>query len=88
LDFQHLVHEGQSQEFEAWVQKGETSEIPELVNLAKGMRKDLAAVKAAMSSIWSNGQTEGQVNRLKLLKRQMYGRAKLDLLSLRFLHPP
>jgi transposase len=86
LEFQHLVRSGQSQEFEVWLQKCETSDIPELVNLATGMRKDFAAVKAAMSSSWSNGQTEGQVNRLKLLKRQMYGRAKLDLLSLRFLH--
>lgn len=88
LEFQHLVCKGQAPEFESWLKKCETSDIPELVNLATGMRKDLAAVKAAMSSKWSNGQTEGQVNRLKLLKRQMYGRAKLDLLSLRFLYPP
>jgi transposase len=88
LNFQHLVRESQPQEFEGWLQKCETSGIPEFMNLAMGMRKDLAAIKAAMSSSWSNGQTEGQVNRLKLLKRQMYGRAKLDLLRLRFLHPP
>jgi len=87
LNFQHLVRESQPQEFEGWLQKCETSGIPEFLNLAMGMRKDLAAIKAAMSSSWSNGQTEGQVNRLKLLKRQMYGRAKLDLLRLRFLHP-
>lgn len=87
-DFQHLVREGQSQEFEKWLQKCKTSDIPEFMNLALGMRKDFAAVKAAMSSRWSNGQTEGQVNRLKSLKRQMYGRAKLDLLRLRFLYPP
>jgi len=86
--FQHLVIEGRSQEFEGWLQKCKASEIPEFINLAKGMRKDFAAVEAAISSSWSNGQTEGHVNRLKLLKRQMYGRAKLDLLSLRFLHPP
>jgi transposase len=86
--FQHLVRKGQPQEFEGWLQRCEASGITEFNNLAKGMRKDYAAVKAAMTSSWSNGQTEGQVNRLKLLKRQMYGRAKLDLLSLRFLHPP
>jgi len=58
------------------------------MNLAMGMRKDLAAIKAAMSSSWSNGQVEGQVNRLKLLKRQMYGKANFDLLRLRYLQPP
>jgi len=42
-------------------------------------------VQAAVALAWSNGQTEGQVNRLKTLKRQMYGRANLDLLSRRFL---
>jgi transposase len=56
--------------------------------LAMGMKKDNEAIKSALSSQWSNGQTEGQVNRLKLLKRQMYGRANFDLLTSRFLHPP
>jgi transposase len=51
-----------------------------------GLRRDLSAVRAALTSEWSNGQTEGQVNRLKLIKRQMYGRAKLDLLRQRVLH--
>ena len=47
--------------------------------------QDGAAVRAALRLPWSSGQTEGQVNRLKLLKRAMYGRAKLDLLRRRFL---
>jgi transposase len=47
---------------------------------------DRAAVEAALSLEWSNGQTEGQVNKLKLLKRSMYGRANFDLLRLRLLH--
>ena len=51
-----------------------------------GLRRDQAAVEAAITSVWSNGQTEGQVNRLKALKRQMFGRAKLDLLRKRFLY--
>jgi transposase len=58
----------------------------EFKNFAKGLRRDEAAVRAAMKSEWNNGQTEGQVNRLKLLKRQMYGRAKFDLLRARVLH--
>ena len=87
-DFQRMVRERESHEFEDWLQRCEASRIPEFVNLAKGIRKDYQAVKAALCSNWSNGQTEGQINRLKLLKRQMYGRAKFDLLRLRFLHPP
>jgi transposase len=48
--------------------------IPELRSFAAGLLRDWAAVQAALSSPWSNGQTEGQVNRLKMLKRQMFGR--------------
>ena len=47
--------------------------------------KDRAAVRAAIISAWSNGQTEGQITKLKLVKRQMYGRAKLDLLEARLI---
>ena len=47
---------------------------------------DIAAVRVALSQPWSNGPVEGQVNRLKMLKRQMYGRAKFDLLRSRVLH--
>jgi transposase len=53
--------------------------------LATGLERDKAAVLAALQYPWSNGQTEGQVNRLKLLKRQMYGRANFDLLRQRVL---
>jgi len=53
---------------------------------AGGLRRDVAAVTAALEWAWSNGQTEGQVNRLKLLKRAMFGRGKDDLLRLRLIH--
>ena len=56
-----------------------------LAAFAKGLRKDQPAVAAALSLPWSNGQTEGHITRLKLLKRQMFGRAKLDLLRARLL---
>ena len=85
-DFQRLIRQRQARAFEAWCTACEKSKIPELVNLAAGMRYD-PAVKAACRSKWSNGQPEGQVNRLKMLKRQMYGRANLDLLRSRFLCP-
>ena len=52
---------------------------------AKGIIKDKVAVSAAISSNWSNGQTEGQITKLKLVKRQMYGRGKLDLLQARLI---
>jgi len=58
-----------------------------LASFGKGIVTDRAAVAAAMTQPWSNGQTEGQITKLKLVKRQMYGRAKLDLLRARLLAP-
>jgi hypothetical protein len=54
-----------------------------VASFANGIIKDQAAVSAAITSSWSNGQTEGQITKLKLVKRQMYGRGKLDLLQAR-----
>ena len=51
----------------------------------EGLRADMAAAQAAVTWPWSQGPIEGHINRLKMLKRQMFGRAKLDLLSRRFL---
>lgn len=56
-----------------------------LVSFVRGIEHDLAAVRAAITEPWSNGQTEGQVNKLKLVKRQMYGCAKIDILEARLL---
>ena len=56
-----------------------------LASFARGLRKDHAAVAAALREPWSNGQTEGQINRLKTLKRAMYGRAGAELLKARML---
>jgi transposase len=58
-----------------------------LASFSKGIRRDITAVKAALTEPWSNGQTEGQITKLKLVKRQMYGRAGLDLLRARLLIP-
>ena len=58
----------------------------ELRTFATGLKSDYDAVKAGLTTTWSNGQLEGQVNRLKLIKRQMYGRAKFDLLRQRVLY--
>ena len=58
---------------------------PELASFADGLKQDYKAVRAAFELDWSNGQVEGQVNRLKLIKRQMYGRAGFELLRTRVL---
>jgi transposase len=63
-----------------WMADGETGL---LASFCKGLKADLAAVTAALTEPWSNGQTEGQITRLKLVKRQMYGRGRLDLLRAR-----
>lgn len=71
--------------FDAWLDTSESSEIAQLKTFAAGLRRDYAEVRAALELPWSNGQTEGQVNKLKLIKRQMYGRANFDLLRQRVL---
>ena len=68
-----------------WLGDVQRSAIGELISFADGIRRDDAAVAAALGTEWSQGQTEGQVNRLKLIKRQMYGRACFDLLRQRVL---
>jgi transposase len=69
-----------------WLAKAAASGIPDLVGFADGLRSDEAAVSAALTGPWSNGPVEGQVNRLKAIKRSMYGRARLDLLKARVMH--
>ena len=68
-----------------WLQNAKNSELEEMKSFANGLERDQAAVEAAIKLHWSNGQVEGQVHRLKLLERQMYGRAKFDLLCARVL---
>lgn len=86
LQFRTILHEQDSLHFDAWLERCEQSGISEVVGFAQGLRRDYAAVKAACSSLWSQGPVEGQVNRLKTLKRQMYGRASFALLRCRVLH--
>ena len=80
--FQRMLRSGKDQELDRWID--EAIATP-LVSFAAGIRADRKAVAAAITEAWSNGQTEGQITRLKLVKRQMYGRAKLDLLAARLL---
>ena len=69
-----------------WIQAARMSGLPDMENFASGLERDLAAIENAVSLPWSNGLTEGHVNRLKMLKRQMYGRANFDLLRRRVLY--
>jgi transposase len=69
-----------------WLEHADQSDFPELHGFAAGLRADRAAVEAGLTLPWSQGQVEGQVNRLKTLKRAMFGRAHLDLLTRRLLH--
>jgi transposase len=71
-----------------WLERVEADDQPELHTFAAGIRQDLAAVTAGLSLPYSSGPTEGNVNRLKAIKRQMYGRASLDLLRKRVIHHP
>jgi transposase len=71
--------------FEAWLAEARACGVRVVESFAANLDQDGCAVRAALSLPWSSGQAEGQINRLKLLKRSMYGRAKLDLLRRRFL---
>lgn len=84
--FCRLIRERDVACFDVWLGAARSSSFRELRGFAVHLQQDDAAVRAALSLPWSNGQTEGQITRLKLLKRQMYGRAKLDLLRIRVLH--
>lgn len=85
--FLAIIRERQADQLDPWVTAVLESSVPQLKTFAEGLLRDYAAVKAALTFDWSNGQTEGQVNRLKVLKRVMYGRANFDLLRLRVLVP-
>jgi transposase len=69
-----------------WLLQIEQSNLPELQSFANGIAKDKAPVQAGLTWAINNGQVEGHVNKLKLLKRTMYGRAGFPLLRQRVLH--
>ncbi|MFG1240272.1 ISL3 family transposase [Xanthobacter autotrophicus DSM 597] len=83
--FQAMIRKKIVAELEPWLERARSSLV---ASFANGVAKDRAAVVAAITSPWSNGQTEGQITKLKLVKRQMYGRGKLDLLQARLVGAP
>lgn len=84
-NFISLVSQRQKEELDSWLNRAYNSILSPFSRFAKSLLEDYSAVKASVTMSWSNGPVEGQINRLKMLKRQMYGRAKLDLLTRRFL---
>jgi len=87
-DFARLMRQRQGTQLEAWLARVAKSTIVALQRFAKGLADDYDAVKAGLTLPWSNGPVEGQITRLKLLKRQMFGRASLALLERRFVRAP
>ena len=87
-DFHRLLNERCPERLDPWLEQCEQCKVSELVGFAQGLRRDYAAVQAALQYSYSQGVVEGQVNRLKLLKRQMYGRAGFALLRKRVLAQP
>jgi transposase len=83
MDFARMLRERDVAALAAWLTRAQSSRIPEITNFAAILSRHLAAVTAALSLATSNGQVEGQINRLKLVKRSMYGRASFDLLKRR-----
>ena len=71
--------------FGTWLEEARSCGVPAVETFATGLQQDRAAVEAALTMPWSSGQAEGQINKLKLIKRQMYGRASFDLLRRRVL---
>jgi transposase len=85
LSFVEVIKERRADDLRGWLIEAGRSGVAEFVTFANGITSDIGAVRAALEYEWSQGQVEGQVHRLKLIKRQMYGRGKLDLLRARVL---
>jgi hypothetical protein len=85
MQFRGALRSGTTERLDAWLTDARASGIYAMQRFAKTIRQDLEAVRNAVSEPWSNGQTEGQINKLKTLKRAMYGRAGVDLLRARMM---
>ena len=82
-EFANLIRKRSRGTLSDWLARSEASSNPELHRFAEGIRRDESAVTAAVTETWSNGPVEGHVNRLKMIKRHMYGRAGIILLRAR-----
>jgi len=87
-DFPTRVRQRQPTQLDPWLTRATTSTLEALRRFATGLYEDYEAIKAGVTLPWSTSPVEGHINRLKMLKRQMFGRARLDLLSRRFVRAP
>jgi transposase len=85
LSFRSLLCRGKAASLKRWLEQTEAAGIEAISRFVRQLKKDWAAVENAVKQVWSNGPAEGHINRLKTLKRQMYGRAKFELLRARTL---
>jgi transposase len=85
-EFAGLVRERQAEQLAAWLERASASTAAAFRGFAASLRRDEAAVRGGMTLPWRTGPVEGEINRLKLIKRTMFGRAKLDLLRQRVLY--
>ncbi len=83
--FHEMLRRKSKDDLDGWIDRAAASLV---ASFANGVVRDRVAVQNAITSIWSNGQTEGQITKLKLTKCQMYGRGKLDLLEARMVGAP
>lgn len=83
--FLEMARKREGEKLEGWLEQIKESQIPELIRFANGIERDKAPVQAALTLQHSNGVVEGHVHRLKLIKRQGYGRASFSLLRKRVL---
>jgi transposase len=84
--FAAMMLNRQGQQLEAWMNNVQADDLPELHSFVTGLRRDFDAARAGLTLPYHCGPVEGHVNRIKMLKRQMYGRASPDLLRKRILH--
>ena len=85
-DFLSMVHKREGHRLETWLEQVTSSNLSELQSFATGVERDKAAVQAGLTWWINNGVVEGLVTKVKLIKRQMYGRASFALLRQRVLH--
>ncbi len=85
MRFRGIMHSGDAEKLTVWIDNVRHSGIYAMQRFGRSLLQDLDAVRNSMTEPWSNGQTEGQINRLKALKRAMYGRAGVELLRARML---
>ena len=81
-----MMRERRGGELAGWLERAQASTLVDIAHFAAGIQRDQAAVAGGLGEAWNNGQLAGQVNRLKLLKRSMYGRANFALLRRRVLN--